>query len=124
MVQGLLILLSTILFHFTIFYGVIQKNIDNIRLIAIAGPSSSGKTTFSKNLSKKYDIKRYELDKVSWDDENGNIKNAVNYPNCDMGKCSKASRITILHKNIPNMITAIAGIFADDGGRMQDRPAA
>ncbi len=29
---------------------IIQKDIDNIRLIAIAGPSSSGKTTFSKRL--------------------------------------------------------------------------
>lgn len=42
--------------------------------IYIIGPVGSGKTTFSKNLSKKYNIKRYELDKVSWDDENGNIK--------------------------------------------------
>jgi len=42
--------------------------------IYIIGPVGSGKTTFSKKLSKKYKIKRYELDKVSWDDENGNIK--------------------------------------------------
>lgn len=30
--------------------NIIEKNIDNIRLIAIAGPSSSGKTTFSRRL--------------------------------------------------------------------------
>ena len=42
--------------------------------IYIIGPVGSGKTTFSKKLSEKYKIKRYELDKVAWDDENGNIK--------------------------------------------------
>lgn len=45
--------------------------------------------------------------------ENGNITNSVNYPACNMGICTKAGRITILHKNIPNMIgsftTALAG---------------
>ena len=40
--------------------------------------------------------------------ENGNIKNSVNFPNCDMGKAT-GKRITILHKNIPNMI----GQFTD-----------
>ena len=45
-----------------------------MKKIYIIGPVGSGKTTFSKKLSKKYGIKRYELDKVSWDDENGNVK--------------------------------------------------
>ena len=44
---------------------------------------------------------------------NGNIKNSVNYPNCDMGVCRAESRITLLHKNIPNSLgrftAAIAG---------------
>ena len=40
--------------------------------------------------------------------ENGNIKNSVNFPNCDMGKATE-KRITILHKNIPNML----GQFTD-----------
>lgn len=44
--------------------------------------------------------------------ENGNIKNSVNYPNCDMGICSTVCRVTLLHKNIPNMIGQISGIFA------------
>ena len=42
--------------------------------IYIIGPVGSGKTTLSKMLSKKYNIKRYELDKIVWDDDNGNIK--------------------------------------------------
>ena len=42
--------------------------------IYIIGPIGSGKTTFSRELSKKYGIKCYELDKVSWDDDNGNIR--------------------------------------------------
>ena len=37
--------------------------------------------------------------------ENGNIINSVNYPNCDMGICTKPGRITVLHKNIPNTIS-------------------
>lgn len=45
--------------------------------------------------------------------ENGNIINSVNFPNCDMGVCTKADRITILHRNIPNCLsrftTAVAG---------------
>ena len=45
--------------------------------------------------------------------ENGNIRNSVNYPNCDMGVCRAAGRITILHRNIPNSLgrftAAIAG---------------
>jgi len=45
-----------------------------MKKIYIIGPVGSGKTTFSKQLSKKYGIKRYELDKVSWDDDNGNVK--------------------------------------------------
>ena len=45
--------------------------------------------------------------------ENGNIINSVNYPNCDMGYCNAAGRITILHRNIPGSLgrftAAIAG---------------
>ena len=37
--------------------------------------------------------------------ENGNIKNSVNYPACDMGVCTKPGRILVLHKNIPNTIS-------------------
>ena len=37
--------------------------------------------------------------------ENGNIINSVNFPNCDMGVCTHAERITILHRNIPNSLS-------------------
>lgn len=42
--------------------------------IYIIGPVGSGKTTLSKKLSNKYHTKSYELDKVVWDDSNGNCK--------------------------------------------------
>ena len=45
--------------------------------------------------------------------ENGNIKNSVNYPACDMGVATKP-RITILHKNVPNMIGQFTAILAKD----------
>ena len=32
--------------------------------------------------------------------ENGNIKNSVNYPACDMGVCKSEGRVVICHKNI------------------------
>jgi D-3-phosphoglycerate dehydrogenase len=44
--------------------------------------------------------------------ENGNIKNAVNYPNCDAGICMTAGRIAICHRNIPNMLTQFTGAFS------------
>ena len=47
--------------------------------------------------------------------ENGNIKNSVNYPNCDMGVCSNAGRVAIFHKNIANMITKFTGCFGENG---------
>ena len=31
--------------------------------------------------------------------ENGNIRNSVNYPNCDMGVCTAGGRVCIFHKN-------------------------
>ncbi len=42
--------------------------------------------------------------------ENGNIKNSVNFPNCDMGK-KTGDRITILHKNVPSMIKKITDVL-------------
>ena len=43
--------------------------------------------------------------------ENGNIRNAVNYPDCDMGTCRSDARITLNHKNIPNMVSQITSIM-------------
>lgn len=45
-----------------------------MRKIYIIGPVGSGKTTLAKRLSLVLDIKMYELDKIVWDDNNGNIK--------------------------------------------------
>lgn len=44
--------------------------------------------------------------------ENGNIKNSVNYPDCDMGVCTAVKRIALLHMNVPNMIGQISAILA------------
>ena len=44
--------------------------------------------------------------------ENGNIVNSVNFPNCDMGICATAGRITILHKNIPNSLGQFTATMA------------
>ena len=52
--------------------------------------------------------------------ENGNIKNSVNYPACDMGVCQAASRIAVLHMNIPNMIGQITAILAAQGVNISD----
>ena len=46
--------------------------------------------------------------------ENGNINNSVNYPNCDMGICRAAGRITILHRNIPNSLGRFTAAIAAD----------
>lgn len=52
--------------------------------------------------------------------ENGNIRNSVNYPACDMGLCQAESRVAVLHLNIPNMIGQITGILADQGVNITD----
>lgn len=44
--------------------------------------------------------------------ENGNIRNSVNYPACDMGVKKTACRLAVLHLNIPNMIGQITGVLA------------
>lgn len=44
--------------------------------------------------------------------ENGNITNSVNYPALDAGVCHCKSRVTINHKNIPNMLSQFTGIFS------------
>ena len=46
--------------------------------------------------------------------ENGNIVNSVNFPNCDMGICTTAGRITLLHKNIPNSLSRFTTVMASE----------
>ena len=52
--------------------------------------------------------------------ENGNIKNSVNYPTCDMGVCDKAGRVAIHHRNISNMISRFTSAFGDAGINISD----
>ena len=47
--------------------------------------------------------------------ENGNIRNSVNYPACDMGICTTIGRVAIFHKNIANMITKFTAEFGEKG---------
>ena len=47
--------------------------------------------------------------------ENGNIRNSVNYPNADAGKCMTAGRVAICHKNVANMITQFTAVFGSEG---------
>lgn len=52
--------------------------------------------------------------------ENGNIKNSVNFPSCDMGVCQVEGRVALLHQNIPNMIGQITSAFAKNGYNISD----
>ena len=52
--------------------------------------------------------------------ENGNIINSVNFPNCDMGICTKEDRITILHKNIPNTLSQFTAAVAAEDANISD----
>ena len=52
--------------------------------------------------------------------ENGNIVNSVNYPNCDMGICTKAGRVTILHRNIPNTLSQFTAAVAQENINISD----
>lgn len=52
--------------------------------------------------------------------ENGNIKNSVNFPDCDMGTCVAVGRIAICHKNIPNMISQVTQILGAEGLNIAD----
>ncbi len=44
--------------------------------------------------------------------ETGSITNSVNYPACDAGPLTTAGRVTICHRNIPNMLTQFTGTFS------------
>jgi D-3-phosphoglycerate dehydrogenase len=51
--------------------------------------------------------------------ENGNIKNAVNYPDCDMGPAN-GTRILIANKNVPNMVGQVTSILASEKINISD----
>ena len=52
--------------------------------------------------------------------ENGNIVNSVNFPNCDMGVCTKPARIGIFHRNIPNTLSQFTGTMAGENINISD----
>lgn len=52
--------------------------------------------------------------------ENGNIKNSVNYPDCDLGICGQAGRIAINYMNKPNMISQFTSTLAQDNINIPD----
>jgi D-3-phosphoglycerate dehydrogenase len=52
--------------------------------------------------------------------ENGNIVNSVNFPTCDMGVCTKPARITILHRNIPNLLSRFTTAVAAENINISD----
>lgn len=52
--------------------------------------------------------------------ENGNIRNSVNFPACDMGRCSVEGRIAINHRNIVNMLSQFTKVLGDSGVNISD----
>jgi len=52
--------------------------------------------------------------------ENGNIRNSVNYPDCDMGIPAYPARVAICHKNIKNMISQFTTIISEDSHNIEN----
>lgn len=50
---------------------------------------------------------------------NGNIKNSVNLPNVDLPRSNK-TRICIIHKNIPNMLSQISSVLGNENVNIDD----
>lgn len=52
--------------------------------------------------------------------ENGNIRNSVNFPNCDMGECQAAGRVAVLHKNIKGIISKYTAVMESNNINISD----
>ena len=52
--------------------------------------------------------------------DNGNIKNSVNYPNCNAGIKDAEMRICINHKNVSGMIAKFSTVISNDGGNIEN----
>ncbi len=52
--------------------------------------------------------------------ENGNICNSVNFPNCDMGVCSSAGRVALLHKNAKGLIGKYTAVLGNNNINISD----
>ena len=90
-----------------------EKTANMVNCIAI--PHLGASTEESEDNCAKMAVKQM-MDYL----ENGNIVNSVNYPNCDMGVCTKAARVTILHKNIPNMLSQFTTLLSEEGINISD----
>ncbi len=51
--------------------------------------------------------------------ENGNILNSVNLPNCSL-PVNGNGRITVIHKNVPNVLAQFTKVFSDAGINISD----
>jgi D-3-phosphoglycerate dehydrogenase len=52
--------------------------------------------------------------------ELGNIKNAVNFPDCELDMLSGTKRIVVANRNIPNMVGQISTILAAESINIAD----
>jgi D-3-phosphoglycerate dehydrogenase len=52
--------------------------------------------------------------------ETGNIRNSVNYPEAVLPKAEKTMRLTLIHKNVPNMVGQITTILANEKMNIDD----
>ncbi|MFV0465200.1 MAG: 3-phosphoglycerate dehydrogenase family protein [Lachnospiraceae bacterium] len=52
--------------------------------------------------------------------ENGNIINSVNYPDCDLGVCTKEGRVAILHRNEKGLIANFTKVLGDCDINIED----
>ncbi len=52
--------------------------------------------------------------------ENGNIRNSVNFPNCDMGICAAQGRVAILHKNAKGLIGKYTAVMGNNNINISD----
>lgn len=50
----------------------------------------------------------------------GNIKNSINFPDCDLGRCNSVHRVAVSHRNKPNMLGQITSILAQEGINISD----
>lgn len=51
--------------------------------------------------------------------ENGNIMNSVNMPNMSMAR-EDGTRICVLHRNIPNIISSVSGVLSSNGVNIEN----
>ena len=52
--------------------------------------------------------------------ENGNIKNSVNFPDCEMGIPPRAGRVAIMHHNVRGVIAQYTKAMGDDDINVSD----